>query len=217
MARTVAGMKRQRVTTTVVSKRQKTSSEKPKGCHAQFRRTTLVQTVVFDPASRPSYYNVLNPTLANLPDVTQFTEMFDTYKITNCKITLIPKYGDSGYNATGVPQMILAIGKDTLGSELPSGPYNATTWNTFAERCENVKFYTFNKPISYSFKPNIRNAATVGSTLIKCPWISTTTSTQPMLGSEVFVYDTGFQATLSSVQFSYDVYYTLTFQCKGQR
>jgi len=222
----MAGMKRSnagRVAPRKRARRAMVSRSVPRSVPtAKFVRTFWAENWPFSPIAVSGFWKNVAPSFQQLPDILQFTDMFDTFRVDRIKITLIPRWGETDATFNGTTAQIqnkvyLSIGMDNLNTEVPAGTYSSTTYNTFAERTQNIRIVDFSKPVSYSFKPNIRNSLNVGNSIIPCPFISTTTAaTQALLGSSLFLHDANF-TNLNGLGFSADIFYTYTFTCKGQR
>lgn len=189
----------------------------------KFKRTFWAANWAFSTASTIGFYRLVAPVFSDLPNVTEYTNLFDVYKVKGVKVTFVPRFGDVNVNAdnTSTPviynnQMYLTVATNTTELTIPTGTYGNSAYNDMVQRGDDVKIFKLDKPVSYYFRPNVLNTASTGSSIMPCPWLSTSNITQNLLGSLCFVHDANFTA-LNNFGFSMDILYTYYFECKGAR
>lgn len=197
---------------------------RPKGLNvSRFTRTFWAANWAFGTSTTAQFYRGIAPTFGDLPDYGQYANLFDTYKVKRVKVTILPRFGDCNINAdnTSTPtiyntQLYLTVAMNTTDLTIPTGTYNSATYNTMLERSESVRVYKLDKPITWSYKPNVLNSTTGGSAVIPCPWLSVTNNLQNLLGCYGFIHDNNF-SFLNASGFSVDIMYTFEFECRGPR
>lgn len=190
---------------------------------ARFVRATWCTNWTFSTATTSGFYRQIQPTFDMLSNSGEYTSLFDVYRINRCKITVIPRFGDTSLNAdsTAAPtaynnQFYMTVGIDKNFTSVPTGTYGSTSFNNMLALTDNVRTYKLDKPFSWTFKPNIVNAAAAGNTLMSAPWILTSSANIPHLGSQAYIHDVNFTA-LTNSPISVDLICTFYFECKGNR
>jgi len=215
--RTYAASSRKRMRAAIASR------SNPLVSYAKFKRTSWSVNWPFNTTSTAGFYRTIAPTLDTLSNVAEYSSLFDTYKVHKVIITFIPRFGetaldatDSGPQVTYNNQFYMTVGLDRNNFTTPTGTYANTTFNDFLQRVDNVRTYKLDKPFSYSYKPNIRASVNGGTSVIPCPWISTTNTSEPLLGSMGFIHDVNF-TNLATAPPSVDLMVTLEFTMRGNR
>lgn len=185
---------------------------------------------------RTWYYGVFQPTtvttagfwqyftiqFSNMPNVSEYTSLFDQYRINAIKWTFRPRYDSFAGNDTtdtvlpGVTNQMgtnIHIIKDPMSTVTPTGTYSAGTLNSYLEN-GNVRSYNGNKAVTVYWKPMIDDALSTGTRRVKAPFISCNNSIVPHAGFHVFFQDFNFSGTFGQ---QWDMFVTLYFQCRGQR
>lgn len=132
-----------------------------------FERTEIIGTLTL-PAADQGY--TWSWTLADLPSVTEFTALFQEYKVTLITLTLTWNAA-SGSTSVAYPH-VFAV--DTSSGVTPSGTLAAHMQYPYRK-------YVFNQSKtehSFSVRPCVRMGADVSGTLsgrvvAKCPWLAT--------------------------------------------
>lgn len=187
-----------------------------------FKRTFWVGTATPSASSTPGFWTYQSWSLSQLPDVANYTALFDQYKINGVKVVYRPRY--DGFNGADTTDIVLPgttaqgstqahIIADTNSQVTPSGTYTSTTLNTFMEN-GNVRTYSGSKAFSVYYRPKIGQSLTTSSTRVTAPWIDTTNSTIPHYGHHLFFTDTGLTGVFNQ---AFDQYVTFYFQCRGMR
>lgn len=191
--------------------------------HAKFERASWVTNWVFNTASVAGYYRYIQPTINDISNIGEYTTLFDCYRVNKVKVQVIPRFGDTNCNfdLTGGPtaynnQFYMTIGSDKNFTGAATGTYSSTTFNAMLERCDNVRTFKLDKPFSWTYVPNIQNATSVGTSIMKAPWMLSSSATQPLLGYQAFIHDVNFSA-LAANSISVDIIYTFYFEMKGNR
>lgn len=131
-----------------------------------FKRTTESTTVSV--ASGAALSVIYSPSLSNLPSYTDFTNLFDMYRICGMKIVLTPNINMNNVVTNQRFNVFSVIDYNDLGAVTVAQ----------AEQYQNVKRYINTRTMSRYFKPRIAiNQTDVSSTAFtasyKTPWIST--------------------------------------------
>lgn len=192
--------------------------------YASFKRSSWSVYWPFSTISTAGFYRTVSPTLSSLSNASEYTSLFDAYKVKKVTITFLPRFGETVIDAADdVPQTVnhnqfyMTVGTDRNNFTTPTGTYANSTYNDFLQRVDNVKVFKLDKPITYSYKPNIRASTAGGESIIPCPWISTANANEPLLGSMAFIHDSNFQGTYGLAGPAVDLIVTLEFVCKGNR
>lgn len=185
---------------------------------------------------RTWYYGVFQPTTAttagfwqyftiqfsNMPNATEYTNLFDQYRINGIKWTFRPRFDSFAGNDTtdttlpGVTNqqgVNLHIIKDPMSTVTPTGTYSAGTLNNYLEN-GTVRSYTGTKPVTVYWKPMIDDQLSTGTRRVKAPFISSSNSTVSHAGFHAFFQDFNFSGSFGQ---NWDMFVTLYFQCRGQR
>jgi len=153
------------------------------------------------------FQSVFSPSIGDCPNVTDFTNLFDMYRICGIKIKLVPIY-DAALSS--------AINKFSIFSVIDYNDLNTIT-QAQAMEYQNVKRSTSVSGHNRYFKPKIAiNQTDVSSTAFtasyKAPWISCA-NTNIAHGFLKMVSDTN----SGSAVFNWNVYCTLYMQFKNVR
>lgn len=217
--------KRRRSCSRVVTKRRRMNPIKSSlGIpYAKFHRLAWIDNWAFSTISANGFWRNYQPQLATLAGVAEYTQLFDTYKISKVKITFLPNYlgVDAQRSGGGTPdvwnqQFYMAVGVQKGVIETATGTYGNGSFNTFTQNYNDIKIVPFNKPVSVTYKPQILDTVSNGTSLIPCPWISTNSTDVAQLGVGAFLFDNNFNATNLST-LSANVHVEFWFDCKGSR
>lgn len=191
--------------------------------YARFKRTSWAANWPFNTVSVSGFYRLVAPALSVLGNLSEYTALFDVYKVHKVTVTFIPRFGDvsleagdSGPQTAYNNQFYCTVGYDRNNVTAPTGTYGSSSFNEFLSRVDNPKTYKLDKPFSYSYTPNILNSAASGTSVVSCPWLSTTNTTELLLGSLAYIHDVNF-TNLATLPPSVDIMYTLDFSMKGNR
>lgn len=111
------------------------------------------QTVSLD--SGFQQMDVAGTTLTSLTNRTEYQALFDEYRLSAFKVTLIPKFSNyntdqaAAYGTTLIPY--ICIVKDAQSKLVPTGTWSAATLNTLLEN--GGKIYRADRPINIYMKP----------------------------------------------------------------
>lgn len=210
-------------------KRRKTRSDKPriprtlndKGI-VSIKRKWWVQNWVPGTAATNDFFRNFNFTLSNAPNVTDFQNLFEFYRITGWLIELVPRY--DGFNGNDTVDTTLPgitnqnatrvhVNVDPLDTSTPGGVYSSTTLNSFLES-GTTKVYSGNKTIKIYIK-NPATTDTIGGTTgarSSSPWIVTSQAGVQHWGAKVFIMNNNFSTSFGQ---DWDIYYTAYMQFKG--
>lgn len=163
-------------------------------------------------------------TLNNVPNVSEYVSVFDTYRINSIKYTFRPRYDSFAGNDTtdttlpgvtnqgGSDVHVIVDPKSTVN---PSGTYTTANLNAFLENGK-VRTYSGNKPFSFLIKyPCIQTDVngTSSAQLQRAPYLSTKTGTIAHRGAHTFISDVNLTGNFGN---SWDVFVTLNMTFKGQ-
>lgn len=192
-----------------------------------FQRTTWIATWDWNTTTTLGYYRAIVPNFSQIQNYAEYSQLFNLYKITGVKVTLLPRYGEvvapssstaaqTSYNN----QFYLTWGQQKGASLTPTGLYNSTTYNAMTENVVGLRTVKLDGPKSYFFRPNISmSLGSTGAEIVPSSkqWLSTTDGVDvPHIGILAFIHDANF-AALEQPGFSVDLQYTFYFKCKGTR
>lgn len=100
-----------------------------------FKRTYAVQGWLFAPAGTDTF-GVIQFNLSQLPNHTEFTQLYDQYKIKGVKVKLVPKYNSVDITSPGSTQLLTVIDYDDA---------NAPTTINDLLQYQNMKMTTSNR------------------------------------------------------------------------
>lgn len=186
------------------------------------KRKLWVQNWVPNTTTTNGFYRNFNLTLANLTNYTEFTNLFEFYKITSWVIELVPRYdGFMGNDTvdTTLPGITnqgatrVHVNIDPLDQGVPSGVYDSTTLNSMLES-GSTRTYNGNRTVRIYIK-NPAASDTIGGTTggrARSRWISTGVSNVSHWGAKVFMQDVNLTGTFGQ---AYDIFYTVYLKFKG--
>lgn len=161
-----------------------------------------------------------------LPSLTEFTNLFDTYKIGALKVEFRPRFDSFAGNDTtdttlpGVTNQsgtYLSVIKDPYSTTLPVGTYTSANYNAFCEN-GNVRTYNGTRPVTVYYKPTIDNLVGFGVvnqfSRRRSTFIQANSVTVPHHGFHIFAHDQNFNGTFGN---SFDVYVTFYMTWKRIR
>lgn len=139
---------------------------------------TLVQSPITFNATSPGNSSYLfTPTLAQIPQVAQYTALYNQYKIVKCSMLFVPAYNVADLNLPGgatpmdAPRVVWAI-QDSAQSTAPANESDVLQHN-------GAKIRMFTKPVRVNFRPvaQVADALVSGGFVAmtrKNSWITTT-------------------------------------------
>ena len=166
-------------------------------------------------------------TFGDMPNFTDYANIYDSYKITSVLLQLVPRYDGFNGNDTvdtvlpgvtnqGATRVHVAIDPKRRSNDGPTGAYTSATLNTFLERSK-TKTYVGNKMISILLKhPCVLTDMNSNANAVaeKSKWLQTNISNVAHQGIHVFLQDINLTGTFGQ---SFDVFYTFNILFKGQR
>lgn len=187
------------------------------------QRTWRASTWTPGTATTSDFWRVFSVTLGGCPSASEFTSLFDKYKINGLKVTFRPRYDSfAGNDTTDVtaPGVTNQGGNDfhiivdPHNETVPSGTYTNVTLNSFLENGK-VRSYRGNRPFSIYCKPAVGMDLQGIASAVRGPsWISTTQTGVTHYGFQAFITDPGMTGNFSQ---AYDLFYTIYLQLKGVR
>lgn len=157
--------------------------------------------------------------LVDLPNVAEYTSLFDQYKITGVSVRVIPKSseqiqgGTSGTVQTlGYGQVVTAIDYDDAAN--PASKDELLEFGSSKTTSSNRIHTRFIRPKMLNVV--FRNALTSGYSPVKATWLDQAYNDLPHYGLKLWVdAPSGFNVADTSI--AYDIYATYYFSCKNTR
>lgn len=181
-----------------------------------FRRRFYYAGFTWSTASVTGFWNVLQMSFNQIPNSTDYADLFQEYKINRIKVTFVPCYTGSDQTgvAAGASVPMLHYKVETPQFLTPAGAYNNSTLNAYMDTGPTSKL--FDKPISVYFEPTI--PTDVNNTVVETQgpsWIRTTVGGTAILhnGLSFFINFNSFSSP--SATFTTDVYYEFYFQTRN--
>lgn len=185
----------------------------------QCKRTFYNGAWQFGTAQTSDYWRYFSYTLGQLPTVTEFTSLFDEYKINAIKVTFRPSYDSVPSDAPALnvntgPQAYAHIFIDPAQTALPAGVYNSATLNSFLEN-DKIRTVTANRPFSVYFRPMIRDAVQgtgANAELRRSKYIRSNETGAVYSGFNMFLQQNNFSTSNSRISLDMFVTYYMTFK-----
>lgn len=187
------------------------------------KRTFWYEYWSFGTATVDNFWRYYQPPMAILPNLSEYSALFDQYKINGIKITLRPRWtgfdgADTTSTASNKPLQSVHYIVDPLSQITRAGTYGASTFNTFCEN-GNVKSVVGVKPINIYWKPMHNEDAGTGITnarLVGPRYLSFASATNVQQnGVHIFLQDPNFANAATG--WGYDVFFTYYFQVRGMK
>lgn len=179
------------------------------------------QTVSLD--SGFQQFDVGGTTLTNLTNLAEYQALFDEYKLSAYKVTLIPKFVDYAqqqgiaYNSTALVPYICIV-KDPQSKLVPTGVWSATTLNTLLEN--GGKIYRADRPINIYMRPKVTEQYGSGADRYVSPKFTDLSSaagtSMPHRGFHMFVF-VGTWVSAQMANLAWDVRTTYYLKFKNPR
>lgn len=197
-------------------------SLRPKQPQMTVTRTVWTQNWVPATTATTDFWKYLTTNLAQLPDVSQYQNLFEEYRINNLTFVFRPRYDNFAGNDTtdttlpgvtnqGMTHLHVIV--DPKSVITPSGTYTFNTLNTFLEQGK-VRSYTGNKPVTIKVKyPCITDDVngTANTVIRRAKFIRTDQTAIPHRGIHVFAQDVNLTGVFGQ---SWDIFikYSITFR-----
>lgn len=158
--------------------------------------------------------------LSDLANVSEYTSLFDQFKITGIKFRVVPKTAMTTQGAVtgtiaplGYGQVVTAIDFDDAA--------NPTSKDQLLEY-GSAKYTPSSRVHQRYFSPKVLNAvwvnlASTGYSPVKAPWIDQANTNLPHYGIKLWVDVPENSSGTANSSISYDVYATYYFMCKNTR
>lgn len=172
-----------------------------------FKRGFYSQQWVFSTAAIGGYYQTLSLQLGQIPNNTEFTNLFKQYRIKAFKWTFVPRFDSASTAdaAAGAPLGYLYINRNRENTAI-TGTYSAATLNNVMEKP--YKVLQTNKPRSIYMKCN-----TIADSEIQYnKWLTTVVTGIGHFGLDVYWWFPGAVPTVNVVM---DIHCCVYLQCKG--
>lgn len=221
--------KRKRITRRVpLNKRRrynmsgKSRTRSSSGRVVSFKRTFCVGNITPSTASTAGFWQYQSYAFNQMPSNTEFTALFDQYKLNGFKTVWRPRFDSFAGNDTTDTTLPgttaqgganIHIINDPTSTITPTGTYTYTTLNTFLEN-GSVRSHTGNKPFSVYVKPMVPNQLSGGTNRVRSPWIDVSNPGVIHNGFHYFIQDTNMTGVFNQ---SWDIFVTFYFQCRGMK
>lgn len=196
-------------------KQYRKSRRYTKGPRLNVVRKFWLQTWVPTTVTTNDFYREYRLRLADLPQYTEYSNVFDRYKIAAMKLSFTPKFDNYGGDVAGTKgTTYVSYIRDMYGPpQTLTGAYSSATYNTFAE---NGKVHTrrADRPFSIYYKPTLVNTGISGSQKVKAQFLPVANDTVFHYGPLVFFHDANFSGTWNQ---QYDVWVTYYMTFKGMK
>lgn len=191
------------------------------------KRTFYAGSWTFSNASTNGFWRYFTHTLGALPSASEFSSVFDEYRIRAIKVTFRPNTDAiSGQlndvsTATSLANLVhnLHTCIDPMSTVLPSGTYSSSTLNSFLEN-SGVRSRRFNKALSVYYRPQLLDAVqgtgtAVGKVSPK-KWLRTSDTAAEYRGFHAFWQTSQFLASATSLPWL-DIFVTYYMEFKNVR
>lgn len=186
------------------------------------KRTFYLENWTWNTTTTAGFWRYNSFTLSQLPNVVEFTGLFDEYKICAIKVQYRPSYDSVPSDAPALnvntgPQSYAHMYVDPASTVLPSGLYNSGTLNSFLES-DKVRSVNTNRVFSVYFRPKIRDGVQgtgPNAEIRRSKWIRTNETGAVHSGFHIFLQQNNFSTT--NVRISLDVFVTFYMMFKNLR
>lgn len=189
------------------------------------QRTFWLQAWAPSTATTAGFWQYWTTSPSQIPNITEYTALFDKYKVMSIKFTFRPRYDNfagndttdttlPGTTAQGGTNMHVII--DPTSNVTPSGTYDSANLNRFLENGK-VRSYTGNKPISVYIKyPCVAEDTngTANARYERAKWYSTNLPGVQHRGFHAFLQDTNLTGTFNQ---TFDVFVTYNIVFRGSK
>lgn len=177
-------------------------------------------------AATSDFWKQFTLNLTQIPNYTEFTNMFDQYRIAAIKWTFYPRFTDFSGNdntdttppgVTNIGQNIMHICYDIYSTVSPSGTYTSTNLNSFMEQGRIKTVTNGNRPIQVYVKPVIQGnyiGGTATNMFTKSKWLPTSSPSIPHYGPNIFVQDLNLAGVFGQ---QYDILVTAYIAVRNQK
>jgi hypothetical protein len=186
----------------------------PKNNTLSVKRVWNWTTFVPSAATTAGFWQYIGFSPNALPDWTQYTNIFDEFKINSLKFVLYPRYTE--VPIAGQPQVYLTYIIDPQSLLIPSGTYSRATYNTLTEQSR-VKIRSGNRPVTIFIRYPKMSDAINGNISQKSinTWVNTNSGgNQIYKGFHLFFNDANFSGS-GFANVSYDVTITAYMQFRN--
>lgn len=186
-------------------------------------RTFYTGSWAFGNGTTSDFWRYSSFSLNTLPNVTEYTALFDEYKINAIKVQYRPSYDSVSLDAdsalTTAPNFTVSAHTliDQESTTLPTGSYSSVVLNNFLE---NGKVRTRNglKPFSVFYKPKMYAQVSGSGTAarpIASTWIRTSDTAALHYGHHVFLQTNAL--VIPTIPIRYDCFVTFYAQFRGMK
>lgn len=181
------------------------------------KRTSYVGAWTFGTANTNDFWRYQTYTMFNFNNFSEFSNVFDEYKLNAIKVTYRPRYDNIAVSLTGSvqPQAVAHVVVDPASTTLPGGVYNSGSLNTFMEN-SGVRTRLLNKAVSVYFRPKVAdqvNGSGSIARMVKPGWIKTTEPNVDFRGFHMYLQQNNFSAANTNIVL--DTYVTFYVQFRN--
>jgi hypothetical protein len=183
------------------------------------KRRSFSSTWAFNTTTTNDVWRYYTFTAGDINNYSEFSALFDEYRINAVKVTFRPSYDDlaniSGTGTLVQPQAYAHVCIDPSSTVIPAGTYTSANMNTFLEN-SGVRTYTLNRPFSVYLKPHVQDGLQGGGTAshsFKAPWIKTSDSAPIHRGFHMFLQQNSFSTGNTNIKL--DTFYTFYLQFRN--
>lgn len=171
------------------------------------------------------FWSYFQPGINQLPNVAEYTALFDQYRVNSLTFKLVPRYDNFAGNDTTDTTLVGVTNQagvrvhvviDPSSTVTPSGGYSAATLNAFLENGK-CRTYMGNDTVTFTVKyPMIQQDVnnTTLSEFKRSSFFSTSNTGIPIRGAHVFLQDINLTGVFGN---QYDVFCTMNVTFKGQK
>lgn len=184
-------------------------------------RTTRLTTWLFTTVNVAGFWRNESFGLNQLANVSEYTNLFDEYRIRAIKYRYVPCYDNiSAGEAIGALPVQNAyqahISIDPAGTTTPSGTYNAAALQSYLDDAQKDRIVRGGKEFSVYYRPKVLedHNGNFSSKVIPFPWTRTSQVTQQARGHNVFIWGSN---GASVVGLNFEIYVTVYLEFRGAK
>lgn len=175
------------------------------------KRRFFLQSWAFSGAAVNDFWRYYGFNLNQLPNVTDFTNLFDEYRINGIRLSFYPRYSDYQAGTTAAPQpsridMVQVI--DPMTTITVAGSFGSTVLNGLMED-SNARIRDLSRPRHIYFKPKVLVA---NGQWRFSPWLRSDQVSADHRGVHVFLKDANFVGATGPI---IDVFVTFYFSLRN--
>lgn len=185
------------------------------------KRTFYLAAWTWNTTTTQDFWRYYNFVIQELPDVSQYSAVFDEYRVNALKYTFRPRYDSvegATAGSTGTPTAYAHYVVDPGSTLIPAGVYGSSTLNQVLEN-SGVKTRSLSRPFSVYFKPKVlyqtQGSSTAGA--MKTPsFYRTTELTAAHRGFHMYIQQNNLSAS-AAANIILDVFVTVYVTWRNPR